>query len=110
MSLLFIREGEYSIQALCYIALKPYGELVDNRELTDELGIPYFYLGKILQKLVRRGYLISRKGSNGSAAFLTARAPNPFASVCGRVCAARCEDSCRRGKIDAQDENPAPLL
>ena len=34
-------------------------------------------------------------------AFLTARSPNPFASVCGRVCAAPCEDVCRRGKIDA---------
>jgi NADPH-dependent glutamate synthase beta subunit-like oxidoreductase len=34
-------------------------------------------------------------------AFLVARAPNPFASVCGRVCAAPCEDACRRGAIDA---------
>jgi NADPH-dependent glutamate synthase beta subunit-like oxidoreductase len=34
-------------------------------------------------------------------AYLVARAPNPFASVCGRVCAAPCEDACRRGAIDA---------
>jgi NADPH-dependent glutamate synthase beta subunit-like oxidoreductase len=34
-------------------------------------------------------------------AYLVARAPNPFASVCGRVCAAPCEDVCRRGAIDA---------
>jgi formate dehydrogenase beta subunit len=34
-------------------------------------------------------------------AFLVARAPNPFASVCGRVCAAPCEDACRRGAIDS---------
>ena len=34
-------------------------------------------------------------------AFLVARGPNPFASVCGRVCAAPCEDACRRGAIDA---------
>ncbi|MGA7269969.1 MAG: FAD-dependent oxidoreductase [Acidimicrobiia bacterium] len=33
-------------------------------------------------------------------AYLTARLPNPFASVCGRVCAAPCEDACRRGEID----------
>ena len=33
--------------------------------------------------------------------YLTARSPNPFASVCGRVCAAPCEDACRRGRIDA---------
>lgn len=34
-------------------------------------------------------------------AYLTARSPNPFASICGRVCAAPCEDRCRRGVIDA---------
>jgi NADPH-dependent glutamate synthase beta subunit-like oxidoreductase len=33
-------------------------------------------------------------------AFLVARAPNPLASICGRVCAAPCEDACRRGSID----------
>jgi NADPH-dependent glutamate synthase beta subunit-like oxidoreductase len=34
-------------------------------------------------------------------AYLVARSPNPFASVCGRVCAAPCEDACRRGDVDA---------
>ena len=34
-------------------------------------------------------------------AYIIARAPNPFASVCGRVCAAPCEAKCRRGAIDA---------
>jgi len=33
-------------------------------------------------------------------AYLVARAPNPLASVCGRICSAPCEDACRRGWID----------
>ena len=33
-------------------------------------------------------------------AYLVARSSNPFVSVCGRICAAPCEDACRRGKID----------
>jgi formate dehydrogenase (NADP+) beta subunit len=33
-------------------------------------------------------------------AYDIARAPNPFPSICGRVCAAPCETACRRGKID----------
>ncbi len=33
-------------------------------------------------------------------AFFVLRSSNPFASVCGRICAAPCEDACRRGKID----------
>jgi NADPH-dependent glutamate synthase beta subunit-like oxidoreductase len=34
-------------------------------------------------------------------AYLTARSPNPMASVCGRICSAPCEDLCRRAKFDA---------
>ncbi len=33
-------------------------------------------------------------------AFHVARSPNPLASICGRVCAAPCEDACRRGWLD----------
>lgn len=34
-------------------------------------------------------------------AYRYARAPNPFASVCGRVCGHPCETACRRGQYDA---------
>lgn len=33
-------------------------------------------------------------------AYHIARKPNPFASICGRICAAPCEQKCRRGEID----------
>src|SRR3972149_1967369 len=33
-------------------------------------------------------------------AYHIARKPNPFASICGRICAAPCEPACRRGKLD----------
>lgn len=33
-------------------------------------------------------------------AYDVARAPNPLASICGRICAAPCESACRRGLID----------
>ncbi|HSR67762.1 MAG TPA: FAD-dependent oxidoreductase [Acidobacteriota bacterium] len=38
---------------------------------------------------------------NDRKAYLTARSPNPMASVCGRICAAPCEDFCRRKTVDA---------
>ena len=45
-------------------------------------------------------YVAAIADGDDSLAYLTARLPNPFASVCGRVCAAPCEDACRRGAID----------
>jgi NADPH-dependent glutamate synthase beta subunit-like oxidoreductase/NAD-dependent dihydropyrimidine dehydrogenase PreA subunit len=34
-------------------------------------------------------------------ALQVAAEPNPFPSICGRVCTAPCEDACRRGEFDA---------
>jgi formate dehydrogenase (NADP+) beta subunit len=34
-------------------------------------------------------------------AYRYARVPNPFSSVCGRVCGHPCEPACRRGNLDA---------
>jgi NADPH-dependent glutamate synthase beta subunit-like oxidoreductase len=45
-------------------------------------------------------YVAAIADGDDERAYLTARMPNPFASVCGRVCAAPCEDACRRGQID----------
>jgi len=47
-----------------------------------------------------RGYVRAIADGDFERAYLIARGPNPLASVCGRVCAAPCEASCRRGKID----------
>lgn len=45
-------------------------------------------------------YVAAIAEGDDEQAYLTARLPNPFASVCGRVCAAPCESACRRGQID----------
>ena len=48
-----------------------------------------------------RGYVTAISEGDFERAYIIARGPNPFASVCGRVCAAPCEAACRRGNIDA---------
>ncbi len=48
-----------------------------------------------------RGYVTAIADGNPELAYIIAREPNPFASICGRVCAAPCEAACRRGDIDA---------
>lgn len=47
------------------------------------------------------GYVQAIAEGRYEDAYLIARAPNPFASICGRVCAAPCEAKCRRGALDA---------
>ena len=45
-------------------------------------------------------YVTAIAQGDDDLAYLTARMPNPFPSICGRVCAAPCEIACRRGLID----------
>jgi len=52
-----------------------------------------------------RGYVRAIAAGRFEEAFLIARGPNPFASICGRVCGAPCEIACRRGKIPREDED-----
>ena len=47
------------------------------------------------------GYVTAIGEGRYEDAYRIARATNPFASVCGRVCGAPCELNCRRGDVDA---------
>jgi NADPH-dependent glutamate synthase beta subunit-like oxidoreductase/NAD-dependent dihydropyrimidine dehydrogenase PreA subunit len=47
------------------------------------------------------GYVQAIADGRFEDAYIIARTPNPFASICGRVCAAPCEAKCRRGSLDA---------
>ena len=52
-----------------------------------------------------RGYVRAIANGDFDQAYLIARGPNPFASICGRICGAPCEISCRRGKIPRTDDD-----
>lgn len=45
-------------------------------------------------------YVTAIAAGDDELAYRIARLPNPFPSICGRVCAAPCEVACRRGQID----------
>lgn len=67
--------------------------------------------GRYFERLIRcrercpvhtdaRGYVQAAARGDWRLAYRIARGPNPFASICGRVCGAPCERACTRGAID----------
>ena len=46
------------------------------------------------------GYVRAVAEWDTARGYRIARAPNPLASICGRICAHPCETNCRRGVID----------
>jgi len=67
--------------------LEDYGLKVPCREACPVKTGAGQYVREIASGRYREGYL-------------KAREPNPLASVCARICAAPCEDHCRRGNVD----------
>jgi len=59
------RTSQYAVQALIYIATRPPGEPVLNRDIADRLHVPAADLAKILQNLCKYGLLDSFRGRLG---------------------------------------------
>lgn len=53
---------QYAVRAVALLAVKPPGEVVSRRELSDRTGIPSSFLSKILQVLTRAGLVRSYRG------------------------------------------------
>ena len=47
-----------------------------------------------------RGYMMALHAGQYLEGYKIARGPNPFASICGMICGAPCELSCRRDRVD----------
>lgn len=47
-----------------------------------------------------RGYMLAIHSGHLLEGYKIARGPNPFASICGMICGAPCEISCRRDRVD----------
>ncbi len=71
--MLYSRPCEYAIRALAFLARSPGRPSARGREIARAEKIPAPVLGKILQELVRKGLLASRRGPGGG--FRLARRP-----------------------------------
>lgn len=47
-----------------------------------------------------RAYMLALHAGNLMEGYKIARGPNPFASICGMICGAPCEMTCRRDRVD----------
>ena len=91
--------------------------------MADETKVPYrvkvpdidYWRGKIgcqtgcPVKTDSRGYVIAIAEGRYEDAYAIARAPNPFASMCGRICGAPCEVKCTRGNISTDTSGPIAI-
>ncbi len=63
--MIFSRSAEYAIRGMVCLAPLPPGEPALVKQIAADTGIPVHFLAKVLQDLVREGFLKSNKGPHG---------------------------------------------
>ncbi|MBN2491666.1 MAG: Rrf2 family transcriptional regulator [Planctomycetes bacterium] len=106
---MFDLSSQYALRSMLYLAGLEPGRLVRAQLLAEELSLPGPFLAKILQQLVRRGLIRSRKGPSGG--FALARRPEEISlyEVFSAFQKIRRHENCVLGEADCTDENPCAL-
>ncbi len=107
---MFNKETEYALRGLVYIKLQ---NLKDRRpgtmEIAREIEAPQFYTAKILQRLVRAGFLESSKGKGGGFYFDPGKPDLQLVRLIFATEGDRSYSGCGFGLKQCDENNPCPL-
>ncbi len=67
------KKVEYGLIAVRHMASQPRGHLFTAKEIADAYQIPFELLAKVMQKLVKKGFIASYQGVHGG--YILARDP-----------------------------------
>ena len=107
--MIYSKPCEYAIRALVFLARFPDHGAARGTEIAKEEGLPAPVLGKVLQELVRKGLLESRRGPGGG--FRLARNPQliTLRDIVAAIDGLDQFAECSVGLEGCSDESPCPL-
>lgn len=100
---------DYALRSIVYMASQPDREYFGVKEIAERTSVSRTYLGKILQGLVKEGYLRSTTGPGGGFALAVPPAKLTLKELMECVDGDRVETSCILGLADCSDTNPCPI-
>jgi Rrf2 family protein len=107
---MFNKETEYALRGLVYIqAQNSEGRIPGIAEIAEQIDAPHFYTAKILQRLVRQGFVESQKGKGGGFYFDSKK---PDLSLKQLIIATEGDKlfcGCGFGLKQCDENNPCPL-
>jgi len=107
---MFNKETEYALRGLVYIQIQ---NLKGNRPGTDEIAreieAPRFFSAKILQRLVRLGFVMSLKGKGGGFFFDKNRPELTIKELIYALEGNNIITGCGFGLKNCNSDNPCPL-
>lgn len=107
---MFNKETEYALRGLVYVQVQNHkGSRPGIAEIATEIDAPPFYTGKIMQRLVKQGFLLSVKGKGGGFLFDERKPDLPIKMVIQAIEGERTYSGCGFGLKLCDENNPCPL-
>ena len=107
---MFKKETEYALRALVYIQLQnTKGRRPGIAEIASEIETPQSFTAKILQRMVKQGFVESLKGINGGFFFDTAKGDLQIKKVIISIEGDSLFSGCGFGLKHCDENNPCPL-
>lgn len=107
---MFNKETEYALRGLVYIQLQNYhGRRPGIAEIAKEIEAPPFYTAKILQRLVRQGFINSLKGKGGGFFFEDNKPDLTIKKLVTHTGGSNIITGCGFGLKNCSEDSPCPL-
>ncbi|MCH7763121.1 MAG: Rrf2 family transcriptional regulator [Candidatus Marinimicrobia bacterium] len=108
--MLYSKSAEYAIQALIYLAEKKSDKPTMISEIAEAYNIPYQFLAKIMQTLVKQRLVVATRGRNGGVNLAKDSKEIYLNQIVYAVDGPPPEtDQCVVGLNKCSDETPCPL-
>ena len=107
---MFSRTFAYALRAMTYIAQESNVEKkVSLDELASSIQLSQHYLGKIMQDLVRKGFLHSVKGPGGGFWMDKKKSETTIYELLSAVDGDHILNSCLMGRLKCNAKSPCPI-
>lgn len=107
---MFKKETEYALRGLVYIqSQNTDGHRPGITEIANEIGAPHFYTAKILQRLVKQGFVESLKGKGGGFGFDAELPELTLKTIITAIEGDHLFTDCGIGLKACNSENPCPI-
>jgi Rrf2 family protein len=98
-----------TIRAAVWLSTKNEGDFHRIHTISEDLGLPFHFLAKSLQKLVHAGILVSQRGATGGVSLAKSSSEITLLSIIEAVDGTTFFDSCVLGIGDCESEKPCAL-
>ncbi len=107
---MFSKETEYALRGLVYVCRQNnQGMKPGTDEIAREINAPRFYTAKILQRMVRLGFLRSQKGKGGGFYFDEQKPELSIRDLIIQTEGDKTIHGCGFGLQDCSNDHPCPL-